>query len=112
MTLALPCLGMDALSAGLREIGWDGFEIAYAYDIDESLVPVLLHMHGPHANLHIGSRRGDFLACDVDELPRVDFIVAGPPCPPFSGQQVEYIMLVRRQLRAAKVCLSCSRHKL
>ena len=85
MTLALPCLGMDGLSAGLREIQWDGFEIAYAYDIDESLVPVLLHLNGPHANFNIGSRRGDFLACEIDELPRVDFIIAGPPCPPFSS---------------------------
>ena len=85
MTLGVPCLGMEGLSAGLRDIPWDGFEIAYAYDIDESLVPVLLHMHGPHANLHIGSRRGNFLACDADELPRVDFIIAGPPCPPFSS---------------------------
>jgi hypothetical protein len=46
MTWALPCLGMDALSAGLCEIHWDGFEIAYAYDIDESLIPTLLRMHG------------------------------------------------------------------
>ena len=84
MTLALPCLGMEGLSAGLREIQWDAFEIAYAYDIDESLVPVLLHLHGPHANFHIGRLRGNFLACDIDELPRVDFIIAGPPCPPFS----------------------------
>ena len=85
LSLALPCFGIEGLSAGLREIPWDGYEIAYAFDIDESLVPVLLHTHGPHANLHVGSRRGDFLACDIDELPRVDLIIAGPPCPPFSS---------------------------
>jgi site-specific DNA-cytosine methylase len=81
MTLALPCLGMDALSAGLREIHWDGFEIAYAYDIDESLIPTLLHMHGPDANLHIGRRTGDVLACNEEEWSRVDWVIAGPPCP-------------------------------
>ena len=85
MTLALPCLGMDALSAGLREIHWDGFEIAYAYDIDESLIPTLLHMHGPDANLHIGRRTGDVLACNEEEWSRVDWVIAGPPCPPFSS---------------------------
>ena len=85
VTLALPCLGMDALTAGLREIQWNGFEIAYAWDIDESLIPVLLHMHGPHPNLYVGHRRGDLLACKEDELSRVDFIIAGPPCPPFSS---------------------------
>ena len=61
---------MDALSTGLREIRWEGFEISFAYDIDERLIPVLLHLHGPHTKLHVGRRRGDLLACNVDELPR------------------------------------------
>jgi C-5 cytosine-specific DNA methylase len=85
MTLALPCLGMDALSAGLREIHWDGFEIAYAYDIDESLIPTLLHMHGPDANLHIGRRTSYVLASNEEEWSRVDWVIAGPPCPPLSS---------------------------
>ena len=34
--------------------------------------------------LNVG-RRGDLLACDEAEWSRVDFIVAGPPCPPFSS---------------------------
>ena len=76
---------MDALSTGLREIRWEGFEISFAYDIDERLIPVLLHLHGPHTKLHVGRRRGDLLACNVDELPRVDFVISGPPCPPFSS---------------------------
>ena len=85
MQLGLPCLGLDALSAGLREIRWEGFEISFAYDIDESLIPVLLDLHGPHTNLHVGRHRGDLLVCNIDELPPVDFIISGPPCPPFSS---------------------------
>jgi site-specific DNA-cytosine methylase len=85
VTLALPCLGMDSLSAGLREIPWDGFEVAHAYDIDESLSPTLLHMHGADANLHIGHRAGDVLACNEEEWSRVDWVISGPLCPPFSS---------------------------
>ena len=85
MSLALPCLGLDALSTGLREIQWGGFEIAYAYDIDESLIPVLLHTHGPKTNLHIGCNRGNLLACKEEDWSRVDFVISGPPCPPFSS---------------------------
>ena len=42
-------------------------------------------MHGPDANLHIGRRTGDVLACNEEEWSRVDWVIAGPPCPPFSS---------------------------
>ena len=47
--MALPCIGLDALGHGLGEMNWDAFEVPYAYDIDESLAVVLVHMHGNKA---------------------------------------------------------------
>ena len=84
LKLALPCIGMDALGAGLRELRWDGYEITYGYDVDESLIPILIHLHGGDVNLNIG-HRGDLLACNEEEWSRVDFVISGPPCPSFSS---------------------------
>ena len=86
MRLALSCVGLDALGHGLGEMNWDAFEVPYAYDIDESLAVVLVHMHGKKAaGFHIGHRPGDLLKCNVQEWERVDWVAAGPPCPAFSS---------------------------
>ena len=76
MRLALPCLGLDALGAGLLEINWDAFEVAYAHDIDASLAQALVLMHGERAaSFQIGHHR-DLLACNVQEWDRVDWVIA------------------------------------
>ena len=85
MRFALPCVGLDALGAGLLEIDWKAFEVVYAYDIDASLAAALVRMHGERAaSFHIGNC-GDLLACNVQEWDRVDWVIAGPPCPPYSA---------------------------
>ena len=79
------CIGLDALGAGLLEIDWKAFEVVYAYDIDASLAAALVRMHGERAaSFHIGNC-GDLLACNVQEWDRVDWVIAGPPCPPYSA---------------------------
>lgn len=88
--LALPCVGLDALGWGLREANWDSYEVTYAYDIDINLASALRHLHGQQtASFHIGPD-GDLLKVDVRSWTRVDFLVTGPPCPPFStiGQRL------------------------
>ena len=85
--LALPCIGADALGMGLREMSWDAVEIAYAWDVDPSLLPFLLAAHGPIGfggpASGIGPS-GNILKFDVASMERVDFLVTGPPCPPWS----------------------------
>ena len=82
--LALPCIGLDALGWGLREAGWESYEITYAYDTDMSLGKALRQLHGEQADtFHLGPD-GDLLMVDVRSWSRVDFVVTGPPCPPFS----------------------------
>ena len=85
--LALPCIGMDALGHGLQEMEWDSTEVVYAYDTDGALIPALLHVHGPEqmSKSNIGSGHGDLLQIDVTSWTRVDFVISGPPCPPFSS---------------------------
>ena len=88
VTLALPCIGANALGMGLKELDWKAVEIAYAWDVDPSLLPFLIAAHGP---IGLGGPAsgigwgGDILAFDVASMARVDFLVSGPPCPPFSS---------------------------
>lgn len=88
VTLALPCIGADALGMGLRSMDWNAVEIAYAWDVDPCLLPCLLAAHGPFGlggpDSGIGWG-GDILSFDVASMTRVDFLVSGPPCPPFSS---------------------------
>ena len=86
--LALPCIGADALGMGLKEMNWHATEIAYAWDVDPALLPCLISAHGPiglgGSDSGIGWG-GDIMAFDTATMQRVDFVVTGPPCPPFSS---------------------------
>ena len=81
--LALPCIGLDGLSAGLMQLNWNHFEIIYGFDVDPELASALVHLHGPQgvSNLQVG-RAGNILDADIVAWERVDFVIAGPPCPP------------------------------
>ena len=88
--LALPCIGLDALGWGLHEAGWESYGVNYAYDIDMRLAPALRQLYGEQVStFHLGPD-GDLLKADVRSWSRVDFVVTGPPCPPFSkiGQRL------------------------
>ena len=86
--LALPCIGADALGMGLKEMNWHATEIAYAWDVDPALLPCLITAHGPiglgGSDSGIGWG-GDIMAFDTATMQRVDFVVTGPRCPPFSS---------------------------
>ena len=87
VTLAMPCVGLDALSVALAELRWPGPHIVkYAFDIDPELVAPLWSLHGPPipgAVFKIGAA-GNILEEDISQWDRVDGTCAGPPCPPFS----------------------------
>ena len=56
--------------------------------MDSKLLPGLLATHGPTGlggpGVAIGPRDGNLLLMDVWSWERVDIVVAGPPCPPWS----------------------------
>ena len=83
----MPCIGLDAWSAAMAEMRWPGqYMVKYAFDIDHEMAVPLFKLHGPPhpgAVFKIGNN-GDILNEDISQWDRVDGIVAGPPCPPFS----------------------------
>lgn len=85
--LALPCIGLDALGNGFLEMGWDNFEVLYAHDVDLALRGPLTALHGPCVarNFRLGKPEGDILKVDFTLWDRVDMVVSGPPCPPWSA---------------------------
>jgi site-specific DNA-cytosine methylase len=88
--VALPCIGLDGIGAGLKEVGWDGIEVVHAFDVDTELIPALQALHGRRLveGWNLGST-GDLLRVDLEAWQDVDLIISGPPCPPWSsiGQQ-------------------------
>ena len=85
--LALPCIGLDALGHGLLEMGWDNFEVSYAHDVDSALRGPLTALHGSCVarSFQLGRPEGDIMNVDFTLWDRVDMVVSGPPCPPWSA---------------------------
>ena len=81
MTLALPCIGIDACSQALADMRVP-FVVKYAYDVKACLARPLTALHGDISHFRLGHMDGDLLAADVHAWERVDSLVAGPPCPP------------------------------
>ena len=84
LTLALPCIGIDACGHALRQLGV-AFFVKYAYDILFYLAGPLTALHGDIDHFHLGSIDGDLLSADIKSWDRVDGTIAGPPCPPWSS---------------------------
>ena len=78
--MALPCVGLDAISAGLQELRWDGVDVIHAFDVDQDLIPALQALHGRQAveRWNIGPD-GNMLLMDVTRWEDIDLIVSGPP---------------------------------
>ena len=87
ITLAMPCVGLDAWKAAMVDVRWPGpYMVKYAFDIDRDVAVPLLRLHGPPlpgAVFKIGAT-GDILEEDISQWDRVDGIISGPPCPPYS----------------------------
>ncbi len=84
-----PCVGADGGSVGLIRQGWQAgrdFVPRYAFDTSGYLRSCLLRVHGPLAiTFCLGEVEGNLLEENVFEWDRVDCILSGPPCPPFSA---------------------------
>ena len=48
LSLAMPCTGLDSLSAGVAAMRWPGpYVVKYAFDIDPEVAIPLWRLHGP-----------------------------------------------------------------
>ena len=83
VSLALPCIGLDACGHALKELGIP-FTVKYAYDIQSCLVGPLTALHRNMDHFHLGRNDGDLLRANIKAWGPVDGIVTGPPCPPWS----------------------------
>ena len=85
VTLALPCVGIDGACHALRALGVD-FHAIHVYDIREHLRRPLADLHGQEraSQFKLGDIEGDILNVNESEWERVDGVVTGPPCPPWS----------------------------
>ena len=82
--MAMPCVGLDALSAAMADLRWPGpYEVKYAFDTDPEIAIPLWRLHGPPLPGAIFKIRptGDIAEEDISQWDRVDGTVSGPPCP-------------------------------
>ena len=48
VTLAMPCVGLDVLSAAMADLRWPGpYEVKYAFDTDPEIAIPVWRLHGP-----------------------------------------------------------------
>lgn len=81
--ITLPCVGIDGCGTALQKMGVP-FIANNVYDIEGRYAPYL-QKHLNQQNIYVGEK-GDVTQIDFNGIERpVDFIVSGPPCPPWAG---------------------------
>ena len=80
-------LGTASLAAALL-LGPEHVEVVGQWDTDADLRPLLAELHGQASadRQHLGMPRGNILDRPVSAFPDAHLLVAGPPCPPWSGK--------------------------
>ncbi len=75
--------GLSSSFIALMTLGLNVELVAY-YDINPALVQWISMLHVLSSVIHIGEVAGDIMLIELENLPHVDLLVAGPPCPPWS----------------------------
>ena len=92
LQVACPCIGIHACGWATTSMGvptdtvniWD-LEDGYHNALRKHLLDAGMQPHSILLNL--GKKSGDLLNCALSQLKLpVDFIISGPPCPPWAGQ--------------------------
>ena len=87
ITLGLPCVGIAGCVHSFNDIGCP-FMVKWGFDTDVRIIEALDIKQDDLNALQIGKDVGDILGLDraaLHNLPDVDAIIAGPPCPPWAG---------------------------
>jgi hypothetical protein len=90
LRVASPCMGVHACGHALECMGVPSDTIN-AFDLEEgyqaTLVNLLEKAGQQIIRLHLGKAAGNILNYGLRELESpVDFVISGPPCPPWAGQ--------------------------
>ena len=93
ITVACPCVGIHGCGQSLLSMGL-GADTFNCYDLQPAYYNYL-HRHlrelgqgvdSIAAELHLGKEAGDLLRVAIPALTKpIDFVVSGPPCPPWSA---------------------------
>ena len=78
LRLGLPCIGIDGGTRALHQMSF-ATKLEWAYDIDESLLGVLRHLHPASTKIYCGRVIGDIIKVLISVLSDVEVIMAGPP---------------------------------
>ena len=92
LQIACPCVGIHAAGHAVNALGVP-CDTNNIYDLESSYHDALMHhllaagMEPKQIVLNLGKVSGDLLATSLKDLQLpVDFMITGPPCPPWAGQ--------------------------
>ena len=90
LRICCPCVGIDGAGHALQTMGC-GSSMHNVYDLvhdyREALTSHFQEMGMEVIRLNLGKKAGDILKVPLQELEKpIDFLVSGPPCPPWAGQ--------------------------
>ena len=89
LRVACPCLGIDGAGHALQMLGVPS-DMLNCHDLVQDYRPALEQhlrdMGMEHIELNLGSTHGNILNVGLSALRKpIDFLIAGPPCPPWAG---------------------------
>ena len=90
LRVACPCIGIDGCGHALQSMGCPT-QVFNAYDLEPSYFHALQKhfrdMGMEVIDLHLGEKLGNLVNVALNILRKpIDFVISGPPCPPWSGQ--------------------------
>ena len=90
LQIATPCMGIDGAGHALKVLGCPT-DVHNCYDLQDSYRQVLTHhlksMGMESITLNLGPVDGNLLNVPLRTLRKpIDFLISGPPCPPWAGQ--------------------------
>ena len=90
LRVACPCIGVHAAGYALNCMQVP-FDTCNAFDLEagyrQVLTQQLLRDGMDVIRLRLGKIDGNLLSCSLSQLEwPIDFLISGPPCPPWSGQ--------------------------
>ena len=82
--MSMPCVGIDGCGTALQAMGVE-FKANNVLDL-EHRYGKYLEEHLQQRNIYVGKKNGDVTSLKFSKVERpVDFMVSGPPCPPWAG---------------------------
>ena len=83
LQVAYPCCGIKGSLAFESDWGLKT-EACHVYDLEDRYAPLMEQLFGK-GNYHLGPDDGDLTKIPLAQLTVPNFLMSGPPCPPWAG---------------------------